>query len=108
MAAPGATPQKRFASVIGGQALLNQAEAVATLRKQMELTPGLLDTVLTVIPAQVYFDLPFVVLLMRGFFADIPMDLEEAARVDGDTSFGAFRHVGLPLAVPGCPSPYLC
>src|SRR5262249_924691 len=40
---------------------------------------GLLDTVLAVILAQVYFDLPFIVLLMRGFFADIPVDLEEAA-----------------------------
>jgi multiple sugar transport system permease protein len=62
---------------------------------------GLLDTVLAVVLAQVYFDLPFIVLLMRGFFADIPIDLEEAARVDGDTKFGAFRHVVLPLVAPG-------
>jgi multiple sugar transport system permease protein len=62
---------------------------------------GLLDTLLAVILAQVYFDLPFIVLLMRGFFADIPIDLEEAARVDGDTKFGAFRHVVAPLVAPG-------
>jgi ABC-type glycerol-3-phosphate transport system permease component len=36
-----------------------------------------LDTVLAVILAQVYFALRFVVLVMRGFFADIPLDLEE-------------------------------
>jgi multiple sugar transport system permease protein len=62
---------------------------------------GLLDTVFAVILAQVYFDLPFIVWMMRGFFADIPMDLEEAARVDGDTKFGAFRHVVVPLVAPG-------
>jgi multiple sugar transport system permease protein len=62
---------------------------------------GLLDTVFAVMLAQVYFDLPFIVLLMRGFFEDIPVDLEEAARVDGDTKFGAFRHVVAPLVAPG-------
>jgi multiple sugar transport system permease protein len=61
----------------------------------------LLDTVFAVILAQVYFDLPFVVWMMRGFFADIPVDLEEAALVDGDTKFGAFRRVTAPLAAPG-------
>lgn len=62
---------------------------------------GLLDTIFAVMLAQVYFDLPFVTWLMRGFFADIPVDLEEAARVDGDTKFGAFRHVVVPLVAPG-------
>jgi multiple sugar transport system permease protein len=57
-----------------------------------------LDAVLAVIRVQVYFELPFIVLLMRGFFADTPVDLEEAARVAGDTKFGVFRHVVLPLA----------
>jgi multiple sugar transport system permease protein len=62
---------------------------------------GLLDTVFAVILAQVYFELPFIVWLMRGFFADIPLDLEEAALVDGDTKFGAFRRIVMPLVAPG-------
>lgn len=62
---------------------------------------GLLDTVFAVILAQVYFELPFIVWMMRGFFADIPVDLEEAALVDGDSKFGAFRRVVLPLVAPG-------
>jgi multiple sugar transport system permease protein len=62
---------------------------------------NLLDTVIAVILAQVYFDLPFIVWMMRGFFADIPVELEQAALVDGDTKFGAFRRVAVPLAAPG-------
>ena len=38
---------------------------------------------------------------MRGFFEDLPAELEEAARVDGATRGGAFLRVMLPLARPG-------
>jgi multiple sugar transport system permease protein len=61
----------------------------------------LLDTAIAVILAQVYFDLPFIVWMMRGFFADIPVDLEEAALVFGCDRFGAFRQVVLPMSLPG-------
>ena len=38
---------------------------------------------------------------MIGFFDDIPRDLEDAARIDGCSTFGAFFRVALPLAMPG-------
>jgi multiple sugar transport system permease protein len=38
---------------------------------------------------------------MESFFREIPVDLEEAAMVDGDTRFSAFRRIVLPLAAPG-------
>ncbi len=44
--------------------------------------------------------LPFVVWILRGYFEDIPYELEEAAMVDGDSWFSAFRKVTLPLAGP--------
>lgn len=47
------------------------------------------------------FNLPFVVWILMGFFESIPMDLEEAAQVDGATPFRAFRQVIMPLALPG-------
>ncbi len=47
------------------------------------------------------FNLPFVVWMMRGFFADLPRDLEEAALVDGDSRLGALVRVVLPLVAPG-------
>jgi len=46
-------------------------------------------------------NLPFVVWMMRSFFQEIPIDLEEAAMVDGTTRFGAFVRILLPLIAPG-------
>ena len=45
--------------------------------------------------------MPFGVFLMRSFFQTMPRELAEAAKVDGTTEFGIFRHVMLPLARPG-------
>lgn len=47
------------------------------------------------------FFIPFSIWILRGFFAAIPVELEEAARIDGCTQFQVFWHVVLPLAVPG-------
>jgi multiple sugar transport system permease protein len=45
--------------------------------------------------------LPFVIVLLRPFFAGIARELSEAAQIDGCTAFGAFRRVILPVAKPG-------
>ncbi|WP_306336820.1 carbohydrate ABC transporter permease [Streptomyces sp. KL118A] len=51
----------------------------------------------------VYFmmTLPFTIVVLRGFLATIPPELEESAQVDGCTRLGAFRHVAFPLLAPG-------
>jgi len=61
----------------------------------------LLDTHLALIVANTIFNLPFVIWLLKGFFEDLPVELEEAAVIDGTTIFGAFRRVALPLVAPG-------
>jgi multiple sugar transport system permease protein len=61
----------------------------------------LLNTQISLITVYTAFNLPFVVWMMRGFFAEVPRDLEEAAMVDGDSRLGAFWRVVLPLVVPG-------
>ena len=61
----------------------------------------LLDTVAALVIVYTALNLPFVVWMMRGFFQEIPRELEEAARVDGDTRLGALRRVILPLVAPG-------
>lgn len=43
---------------------------------------------------------PLGIFLLRQFFQEIPRELEEAARIDGASYFGAFRHVILPNSVP--------
>jgi N,N'-diacetylchitobiose transport system permease protein len=47
------------------------------------------------------FTLPFTIWSLRGFIAGIPVDLEEAAQVDGASRLGAFMRVTLPLLGPG-------
>lgn len=47
------------------------------------------------------FYTPMSIWIMRGFFATIPKEMEEAALIDGCTPFQAFRKVVLPLATPG-------
>ena len=47
------------------------------------------------------FTLPFATWLLAGYFSSIPVELEEAALVDGCTRIQAFRRVVLPLAKPG-------
>jgi multiple sugar transport system permease protein len=62
---------------------------------------GLLNKHLGLILVYTAFNLPFVVWMMRSFFQEIPIDLEEAATVDGASRLSAFWHVILPLAAPG-------
>jgi multiple sugar transport system permease protein len=61
----------------------------------------LVDRLPALILAYVYFQLPFVIWMMKGFFQDIPVELEEAAQVDGDSRLSAFWRIVLPLAAPG-------
>jgi len=47
------------------------------------------------------FNLPFAIWMLKGFLAEIPLELEEAALVDGANRWTSFRRVLLPLATPG-------
>lgn len=64
-------------------------------------TFGITDTPLAVILAHSTFNLSLVVWMMRGFFADIPREIDEAALMDGHSRFGMFARVLVPLAAPG-------
>ena len=45
--------------------------------------------------------LPFTIWVLRGFVMGVPIELEEAAQVDGASRFGAFWRILLPLVLPG-------
>jgi ABC-type glycerol-3-phosphate transport system permease component len=62
---------------------------------------GLINTYLALVIAYLTFTVPVAVWLLRGFFASIPFDLEEAAKIDGCGQLGAFLRVVLPLSTPG-------
>jgi N,N'-diacetylchitobiose transport system permease protein len=61
---------------------------------QVDKLTGVIVTYLT-------FTLPFCVWTLRGFIHGIPRELEEAAMVDGNSRFGAFVRILLPLVAPG-------
>lgn len=61
----------------------------------------LLNTITSLVIVYTAFNLPFVVWMMRGFFQELPRELEEAAMVDGDSRMGALVRVILPLVTPG-------
>ncbi len=64
-------------------------------------TLGWIDTYHGLILAHTIINLPIAMLLIKSFFDDVPVDLDEAAMVDGATRWGAFWRVTLPLASPG-------
>lgn len=61
----------------------------------------LVDTRPGLIIPYIMINLPFVVWMMKGFFDDIPLELEEVAKIDGCSAFQAFFKVTLPLSING-------
>lgn len=62
---------------------------------------GLIDSFVGLMLAYMTGLLPFAIWMSASYFADIPIDVEDAARVDGCTRFQAFIWTALPLALPG-------
>jgi raffinose/stachyose/melibiose transport system permease protein len=61
---------------------------------------GLLDTPLGLALPQAAFGLPLTIIILRPFFRSIPMDLEDAAAIDGCGSLGFFFRILVPLSRP--------
>lgn len=62
---------------------------------------GLTGTLTPIVITHLVITLPIVVWVMIGHFEGLPVDLEEAARIDGANRFQVFMKVSLPLALPG-------
>ena len=67
-------------------------------------TINVLDTPTALFLAYMMMSVPFAVWMFKGFVASIPVELEEAAMIDGCSKFGAFCRVILPLTGPGIAS----
>src|SRR6476660_5051715 len=62
---------------------------------------GLVNTQFSLILTYLTFGLPLSIWLLKGFFDNIPIQLEQAARIDGATRFQAFIMIVMPLSTPG-------
>lgn len=61
----------------------------------------LYDKLILLIIVNVLTNIAWVVFMMRSFFDDVPIDIDEAALIDGTSWYGALWRVVLPLAAPG-------
>lgn len=64
-------------------------------------TLELVNTYQGLILAYTAFNLPYAVWMMRGFFDELPLEIEEAAMIDGCSRIGRFWRIAFPLATPG-------
>jgi multiple sugar transport system permease protein len=59
------------------------------------------DSLIGLVVAHTVLTVPFGIWMLRGFFSGIPIELDEAARVDGASRLGVLLKIALPLSVPG-------
>ncbi|RBP11128.1 carbohydrate ABC transporter membrane protein 2 (CUT1 family) [Roseiarcus fermentans] len=65
---------------------------------------GLIDNPLALVIVNVTFAVPFAIWMMRAFLAAVPVEIEEAARLDGASRLIVLRRIVLPLIAPGVAS----
>ena len=94
----GASYWQRFWRIVLPQLL--PVIVIGILIRVMD-TFKLLDTHLSLIIANTIFNLPFVIWLLKGFFDELPVEMEEAAWIEGCSHWETFRRISLPLIAPG-------
>ena len=62
---------------------------------------GMLDRIETLIVINLSFVLPYVIWLLQSYFRTVPMDLEDAGRIDGASRIQVVTRIIMPLALPG-------
>jgi len=62
---------------------------------------GLIDTFIGLVIAHLVITVPLITWIMIGFFEEVPLELEEAGRIDGCSRLGVFLRIAVPLVRPG-------
>ena len=62
---------------------------------------GVLNNLICLVIANTTFAIPFCTWMLKGFFDAMPVELEEAAEIDGCSMVGGFVRITLPLSLPG-------
>ena len=87
-----------FIYLIGGMMLAPQVSLISNYKILQGL--GLYDTRFGLICAYTAFRIPYTTFLMWSYFSTLPKDMEEAATIDGCSSFQIFLRILLPLSKP--------
>jgi ABC-type glycerol-3-phosphate transport system permease component len=92
---------------LSGVPLLTMLLALYQMNVRMrQFIPGY-DERLFMVMVYVGFELPFAIWVVKGFFDTIPIELEDAAKIDGASPLGALARIVAPLAAPGLLSVFL-
>ena len=62
---------------------------------------GLYGSIAGLILVHVVYGIPITTLIFRNYYAGVPTELVEAAKIDGADFFSIYRHIMLPLSIPG-------
>lgn len=62
---------------------------------------GMIDKLITLVIIDTNFILAYVIWVLNGYYKSIPVELEDAGRIDGCTWFGVYRRIIIPTAAPG-------
>lgn len=62
---------------------------------------GMIGTITALLITHLVITIPIIVWIMIGYFENVPMELEDAAHIDGATTWQSFFYVAMPLARPG-------
>lgn len=76
-------------------------QAIMTPLVQMKTSAGLPSNISTLLIVHIIYGLPICTLIFRNYYASIPQELMEAARVDGSGMLGTYWRIVLPLSLPG-------
>ncbi|MBI3750860.1 MAG: carbohydrate ABC transporter permease [Chloroflexi bacterium] len=88
-----------FTLILFGMFIPYQSILIPLLKVEAGL--GLYNTLLGLVLIHIIYGIPITTLIFRNYYVGIPEELVEASRMDGAGFFGIYRHVLLPLSVPG-------
>ena len=97
-------PAVSIVKAVGGALIVSQAIPGVLLLVPLYMVMqrlGLLSTYASLILVYCTFTVPLCAFMLRGFFDQIPRELEEAAEMDGSSRLGFLWRILLPLSVPG-------
>ena len=88
-----------FTLILFGMFIPYQSILIPLLK--VESAFGLYNTITGLVIIHIIYGIPITTLIFRNYYVGIPEELVEASRMDGAGFFGIYRHILLPLSIPG-------